>query len=681
MGWLGKMSSDVIRWGSSAKMQHMRLPYFRSGLRVLMEMLEPRRLLSSSPIEIDGVQMAAMDLARVYFMMQRNAGEEPLNASGGYAVGAFLDTGASGNLTSLEYADVLGLQREPGVTFADVGVGGFEGFDVSESIRLGVTGYPPESDAIEHSWRWDEAFEHITGPLRIQVNRHPTQFLYPINIIGMPAMEGKVVVFDPRPVEDLSDYIHTFIYNPGRPYDPDNRWYNPGIPPTNVHVPLHYASFERFTFMDPANAPRPKLADNPFIGGDPLAPLTGAPVDPNDRVILSHNGSSSGASLLLDTGAMASFISSDRASDVGVFYADDTYGTDEARLIYADGSDVPNQFQLAIGGIGGSITVAGFYLNSLHLPTAEGGGITYHNAPVLVLDVTVVDPVTDETLTLDGAVGFNMLVASARVEGGWPTHIVAGPYEFVVFDQPAGLLALDFPFIDNPGTTAFAQSFEYNTGPHEITMRFTRDVGSSLSADDLVLQNLSTGQTIASSQLSLSYDPVTRVAIFTVTRPSGLPNGNYRATLAAGSVSAPDGTPMVNDATLDFFFLQGDANRDRFVNVLDFNILVQNFARTDATFSMADFNGDGIVNVLDFNLLVHNFGQNVPPPAVGGSAGGSSPPPTRLALQARWADASSPLVSHFTTKLIPPAQLLNLASSETLLHETPEEATVLPLLE
>ena len=127
MGWLGKMSSDVIRWGSSAKMQHMRLPYFRSGLRVLMEMLEPRRLLSSSPIEIDGVQMAAMDLARVYFMMQRNAGEEPLNASGGYAVGAFLDTGASGNLISLEYADVLGLQREPGVTFADVGVGGMPG--------------------------------------------------------------------------------------------------------------------------------------------------------------------------------------------------------------------------------------------------------------------------------------------------------------------------------------------------------------------------------------------------------------------------------------------------------------------------------------------------------------------------------------------------------------------------
>lgn len=53
--------------------------------------------------------------------------------------------------------------------------------------------------------------------------------------------------------------------------------------------------------------------------------------------------------------------------------------------------------------------------------------------------------------------------------------------------------------------------------------------------------------------------------------------------------------------------LTGDINCDKVINILDFQLLSNNFGTTD---SAADLNKDGTVNILDFQILSNNFGKS-----------------------------------------------------------------------
>jgi hypothetical protein len=63
------------------------------------------------------------------------------------------------------------------------------------------------------------------------------------------------------------------------------------------------------------------------------------------------------------------------------------------------------------------------------------------------------------------------------------------------------------------------------------------------------------------------------------TLPNGgaLPDGNYRATLLASTVSNSAGVTIAAAWAQLFFFLNGDANRDGRVNLDDFNVLARRF--------------------------------------------------------------------------------------------------------
>lgn len=59
----------------------------------------------------------------------------------------------------------------------------------------------------------------------------------------------------------------------------------------------------------------------------------------------------------------------------------------------------------------------------------------------------------------------------------------------------------------------------------------------------------------------------------------------------------------------------GDLNCDGFVNILDLNLVLSNFGKTQGTGGwapMADANGDAIVNILDLNEVLSNFGNTNP---------------------------------------------------------------------
>lgn len=432
------------------------------------EALEPRRLYST--YDILGVQSASLDQPQIHSIFRASPTGNPFggtSATTGYDVKAFLDTGASGILLSQETADALGLTRATSggqnITFTDIGVAGGEAFDVSTPVYGALAPVRSVFDGDQPV----EAFNQPFGPVRTQINQTPADFLVgPLDIIGMPALQGKVVVMDPTPLDQtdpsLVDSMKTYVYSPGTPYSAANKTTDPGIPAVNRHVKLSYGNFAKYTHVTPAGAQGPTLAGNPFIGPNPVRDA--GVVDNTPAVHLTEGGASVDGSFLLDTGAAASFLSRNIAQKLGVRYRAGTYGTDTPILEDLAGNALPNQFTIPIGGIGGSITAAGFRADSLSLPTTEGEAIRFLNAPILVLDVTVQDPVTAKKITLDGDLGMNYLVSSVDVNGSSLGNGAPGAFDWITFDQPRALLGLNLPDAGpvTPPTTADINGAVYN---------------------------------------------------------------------------------------------------------------------------------------------------------------------------------------------------------------------------
>jgi hypothetical protein len=393
-------------------------------------------------------------------------------------VPGFLDTGSSGTVVLPDEAAALGLGTLPGVTFADVGVGGPDDFAVSESVIFHLA-HNPNADLFDEG-----AYDYIVGPANAQVG--PLSFIHsdlgqllPPAIYGMPVMQNKVVVIDPKPLNallsgDIFDgdigSLSTYLYDPATPFHPATQSTDPGIPTVSHHVPLSYGDFSRFTTIDPEGATRPDLADNPIIGPNPVAQFDGDFSDDTPPVHVTFGGHTSSGSFLLDTGAQASFISTRVAEDVHVRYVDGTFGTDSPLLEIFDPNDpgaepleLTNQFRLQILGIGGEVTVSGFFLDEMILHTLEGSlalddpnNIRYLGAPVLVADIGVVDA-EGTPLILDGVFGMNFLVASLFVDGFNFGNSALGPYGWITFDQPNGILGLEpIQQVPEPGTLALA---------------------------------------------------------------------------------------------------------------------------------------------------------------------------------------------------------------------------------
>lgn len=441
----------------------------------LIEPLDRRVLMAATPVDIEGVYNVSLDQPRTYALLQRTPDGDPLTAidplfgTETFTIEGFYDTGASGVLLSKETADAMNVVRSTyngeTVMFEDVGVGGSSFFEVSERLYVSLAPYGVERD-LDNFDTYPTVYDQKFGPLRTQLTMEEADLLgFPLDVFGMPTMSGKVIVMDARPPSSDEDLgvMRTYTYNPGTPYDPAEDENNPGIPSTNFHVNLSYAHFDRFTEVTPSGAPGPTLSYNPFIGPNPLRAIDPSlPPDNTPGLTVTHGSRSFTGSWLFDTGASASILAVHGAEAVGVYYAEGTYGTDDPRLVDAQGNDIPDQFTLQIGGIGGSFTAAGFFLDSMVLPTQEGQPIRYLRAPVLVGDISVADPETGEELTLDGIFGMNFLVASMFVDGTELGDVAAGAYDWLVFDEPNGVLGLNIPGIEPPDPSVVGRHVFYN---------------------------------------------------------------------------------------------------------------------------------------------------------------------------------------------------------------------------
>jgi hypothetical protein len=500
------------------------------------------RVLPVFALDIANVQPAALDQPRVYALLRLTPTSNPLAGTDIFGdsvfnIEAFYDTGTSGMVLSDETADFLGVQRAQfggsPVVFEDVGVGGSQAFDVSEPLHIGIAPYTPSVD-INNPATASVVYDQSFGPLRMQIGGSTNPLLLGLDIFGMPAMQGKVVVMDPKPLDTFLDLMRTYVYDPGTPFDPAQMDTNPGIPATNRHVRLRYANFERFTRTLPAGAEGPTLSRNPFIGPDPVAALDpSAPPDSTPGVTIALGAKQATGSFLFDTGSAASFISTDQAAMIDVRYRAGTRGTDNPELEVFDpnnpsapGTLLPNQFQLTISGIGGDQVAAGFFLDSLRVPTVEGDPLNFVGAPVLVVDISVQDPLTLETLTLDGVFGMNFLVASAFVIEDPFTigPFNTGPFEWVVFDEPNGVLG-----VQSTGAPAIV-----------IAPMITKVFGT----DPIASGGISTLTLTITNPNATALTGVAVADTYPVQITNATPN-NAATTCTGGAVTAVDGGPSV----------------------------------------------------------------------------------------------------------------------------------------
>jgi len=165
------------------------------------------------------------------------------------------------------------------------------------------------------------------------------------------------------------------------------------------------------------------------------------------------------------------------------------------------------------------------------------------------------------------------------------------------------------------GPSVLGAEFVYQTAPQRVRFTFNQDVGASLSASDFAV----TGPPGMPGH-ALSYDAITNTA--TLSFDGILPDGNYVAEAIAAGITNAAGQPLTANVRRHFFFLQGDANHDRQVNLSDFNVMAANFGESNRDFTHGDFNYDGSVNLSDFNILASRFGMSLAPDAGGGATGG-----------------------------------------------------------
>jgi hypothetical protein len=211
---------------------------------------------------------------------------------------------------------------------------------------------------------------------------------------------------------------------------------------------------------------------------------------------------------------------------------------------------------------------------------------------------------------------------NAAVPAGITTDL-AGKPRFI--DYPganAGVLVDMGAYEQQPILAVSSGAFSYQQGL-SISMVFNAVImGSSVSAGDLQLFNQGNQNNYFPTS---GFAPGGQTRQATWILSNTLPDGNYVATLPAGSVNDTAGNPMPEAFSMPFFILSADANRDRIVDTQDFNALAANFGGSSKVFSQGNFDYDsgGNVDSMDFDLLVAQYGKRLAAPVGALAAAGS----------------------------------------------------------
>ena len=361
-------------------------------------------LAACEDFEIEGTYEASLDLPRILFLLKHSPSESPLPIGEDFELNyAYLDTGASGILLSLETADYMQFDIYASAQFVDTGIGGDEYFDVSEPLYIGTADFNAPDP-------YDLNIYYLNGPWHFQVSREYSEggfFMEPLDVLGIPVMAGRTVVL--RPIRDF-DIFEEIPYFTADIKDPND----PNIPAVDFQVALRFEKY--ISPSNPQNIPPlPVLAYNPVI----------------DNITIERDGNSSTGNWLFDTGGSVSVISNDQAMTLG--------------LVDEEGEPlVEPDFYVSIGGVGGEVNLPGFTLDKLSVPTLSGFNLVFLNARVCVQNIGVWDEDTGDFTFLDGVFGSNFICASFTFDSEtWDLEISSTPFDNIIIDTRNALLGFD----------------------------------------------------------------------------------------------------------------------------------------------------------------------------------------------------------------------------------------------
>ena len=339
------------------------------------------------------------DIPYIWALFRRSPGGEPLPDPEEGMLQVFFDSGASGILLSRETREALGIYAEPNANFVDVGVGGEQDFEVSESLYVALGDYHPLEDTPT-----ENQFHEDLGPWRLMLTIDYVEDLLaePIDIVGIPGMAGKSVVLKIEIFEFMGIQIPYYVTQIMEPNDPN-------IAEADIEVKVRFTDF-LYTSHPNNSGPLPVLGYNPVI----------------ENIRIGYGGNSFTGDWLFDTGAQLSMIASSQAEILG--------------LVDSNGDPIVTpEFYQPIGGIGGEIEVPVFLVDTVSIPTLNGFELVYGNPYVGVLDIGTIDERTGEPIILDGIFGANFLGYSYDMS----LDIVVGPYNNIVFDTQRAILGFD----------------------------------------------------------------------------------------------------------------------------------------------------------------------------------------------------------------------------------------------
>jgi uncharacterized delta-60 repeat protein len=148
----------------------------------------------------------------------------------------------------------------------------------------------------------------------------------------------------------------------------------------------------------------------------------------------------------------------------------------------------------------------------------------------------------------------------------------------------------------------------FETGPQSLKIQFNDDLSDSLTNVDLVIRNTTTNVQLSTTAYAVtSFQHPENAAI--VTFNGILADGNYAVTFSNTGIENRQGMSLAGDRVHDFFFLNGDANRDRKVDFADLVILSQNYNLFGRQFSGGnfDYSSDGKVEFGDLVILAQHY--------------------------------------------------------------------------
>ncbi len=311
----------------------------------------------------------------------------------GYQSSSFpvlLDTGASGIMLSKSVSESLKIGTT-GEKYSDYGITGTEEFNVSKPVglRLAVASSSIYSfemgDMLNIDWNhledlssWidsavdnteNQTFYKSYGTFTTQVRKEDSQYAgmeVAYNVVGTPVLNKYVMHVKPN-VYSYSTLIPTIAYLEtellsGMPTD---------LPSTGaVHIPLTYKNFV-------TSETSVTTGDNPLVPG----------------VHVTYGGKSTTPSeWLFDTGASVTMMGTDLATEIGIPWQSE----DPASVILVSG----------VGKDSTEITLSGYKVDCLIIPTADGGELTFANVIVYIS--------TDGALpaNLTGILGMNLFSQS-----------------------------------------------------------------------------------------------------------------------------------------------------------------------------------------------------------------------------------------------------------------------------